>query len=252
MSKAVEHVMSADGEAGASVETSIRRTPSAGAGTLTGADLLQQQAATLPNAPGVYRMLDAKGEVLYVGKAKSLRKRVPAYTKPGALSARLQRMVALTRALEVVTTASDVEALLLECNMIKRHRPQFNIVLRDDKSFPYIYIGKTSEKQPFPRIGRHRGAKRKDCDYFGPFASSGAVNETLSALLRAFPVRSCPDSIFDNRTRPCLQYQIKRCTAPCVGRIEPEDYEVLVDQTRAFLSGRSGAIQTELQAQMMA
>ena len=256
MSKAVEHVMPADGEAAASVETSIRRqrsaTPSAGEGTLTGAELLQQQAATLPNAPGVYRMLDAKGEVLYVGKAKSLRKRVPAYTKPSALSARLQRMVALTRALEVVTTASDVEALLLECNMIKRHRPQFNIVLRDDKSFPYIYIGKTSERQPFPRIGRHRGAKRKDCDYFGPFASSGAVNETLSALLRAFPVRSCPDSIFHNRTRPCLQYQIKRCTAPCVGRIEPEEYGVLVEQTRAFLSGRSGAIQTELQAQMTA
>ena len=165
-------------------------------------------------------MLDAKGEVLYVGKAKSLRKRVPAYAKPAALSARLQRMVALTRALEVVTTASDVEALLLECNMIKRHRPPFNIVLRDDKSFPYIYVGKTTEQQPFPRIGRHRGAKRKDCDYFGPFASSGAVNETLSALLRAFPIRSCPDSIFANRTRPCLQYQIKRCTAPCVGRIE--------------------------------
>jgi hypothetical protein len=151
----------------------------------SGPGFLQQQAARLPNAPGVYRMLDAKGEVLYVGKAKSLRKRVPAYAKPAGLSARLQRMVSLTRGLEVVTTASDVEALLLECNMIKRHRPPFNIVLRDDKSFPYIYVGKTSEQQPFPRIGRHRGAKRKDCDYFGPFASSGAVNETLSALLRA-------------------------------------------------------------------
>jgi excinuclease ABC subunit C len=227
-----------------------------GAGTagveLSGAALLQQQAPTLPNAPGVYRMLDAKGEVLYVGKAKSLRKRIPAYAKPAGLSARLQRMVTLTRALEVVTTASDVEALLLECNMIKRHRPPFNIVLRDDKSFPYIYVGKTTERQPFPRIGRHRGAKRKDCDYFGPFASSGAVNETLSALLRAFPIRSCPDSIFENRTRPCLQYQIKRCTAPCVGRIDPESYAALVEQTRAFLSGRSGAIQAELQAQMQA
>jgi excinuclease ABC subunit C len=219
-------------------------------GALSGADLLQQQAATLPNAPGVYRMLDAKGEVLYVGKAKSLRKRIPAYTKPAALSARLQRMVALTRGLEVVTTASDVEALLLECNLNKRHRPPFNIVLRDDKSFPYIYVGKTTAEQPFPRIGRHRGAKRKDCDYFGPFASSGAVNETLSALLRAFPIRSCPESIFHNRTRPCLQYQIKRCTAPCVGRIEAADYAALVEQTRAFLSGRSGAIQAELQAQM--
>jgi excinuclease ABC subunit C len=229
-----------------------RRVAAEGNGTLSGAQLLQQQAARLPNAPGVYRMLDAKGEVLYVGKAKSLRKRVPAYAKPAGLSARLQRMVSLTRALEVVTTASDVEALLLECNMIKRHRPPFNIVLRDDKSFPYIYVGKTTPAQPFPRIGRHRGAKRKDCDYFGPFASSGAVNETLSALLRAFPIRSCPDSIFANRTRPCLQYQIKRCTAPCVGRIEADDYAVLVEQTRAFLSGRSDAIRAELQAQMQA
>jgi excinuclease ABC subunit C len=232
--------------------TSGRRQRGGGAGpALAGAALLHQQAAILPHAPGVYRMLDAKGEVLYVGKAKSLRKRVPAYAKPAGLSARLQRMVALTRALEVVTTASDVEALLLECNMIKRHRPPFNIVLRDDKSFPYIYVGKTTERQPFPRIGRHRGAKRKDCDYFGPFASSGAVNETLSALLRAFPIRSCPDSIFQNRTRPCLQYQIKRCTAPCVGRIEAQEYATLVEQTRAFLSGRSGAIQAELQAQML-
>jgi excinuclease ABC subunit C len=230
-----------------------RRPPStAPDAELSGPALLHRQAASLPNAPGVYRMLDAKGDVLYVGKAKSLRKRIPAYAKPVGLPARLQRMVSLTRALEVVTTASDVEALLLECNMIKRHRPPFNIVLRDDKSFPYIYVGKITEQQPFPRIGRHRGAKRKDCDYFGPFASSGAVNETLSALLRAFPIRSCTDSIFANRTRPCLQYQIKRCTAPCVGRIGPEDYAALVEQTRAFLSGRSGAIQAELQRQMMA
>ena len=205
---------------------------------------------TLPNGPGVYRMLDAKGDVLYVGKAKSLKKRLPAYAKPSALSARLQRMVALTDGVEVVTTASDVEALLLECNMIKRHRPPFNIVLRDDKSFPYIYVGKTCDEQPFPRIGRHRGAKRKDCDYFGPFASSGAVNETLAALLRAFPVRSCPDSIFHNRTRPCLQYQIKRCTAPCVGRIGQADYAQLLEQTRAFLAGRSDAIQDQLKAAM--
>jgi excinuclease ABC subunit C len=152
----------------------------------------------------------------------------------------------------VVTTASDVEALLLECNLIKRHRPTYNIVLRDDKSFPYIYVGKITPEQPFPRIGRHRGAKRKDCDYFGPFASSGAVNETLGALLRAFPLRSCPESIFHNRTRPCLQYQIKRCTAPCVGRIAAEDYAKLVEQTREFLAGRSGAIQARLQAEMQA
>ncbi|MGH6896724.1 MAG: excinuclease ABC subunit UvrC [Geminicoccaceae bacterium] len=216
----------------------------------SGAALIQSHLPALPNRPGVYRMLDDKGEVLYVGKAKSLRKRLPAYAKPAALSARLQRLVALTRGLEVVTTASDVEALLLECNMIKRHRPPFNIVLRDDKSFPYIYVGKITEAQPFPRIGRHRGAKRKDCDYFGPFASSGAVNETLAALLRAFPLRSCPDSIFDNRTRPCLQYQIKRCSAPCVGRIDDSAYGQLLEQTREFLAGRSDAIQEQLKAAM--
>ena len=217
---------------------------------LIGAALIHSHVPTLPNGPGVYRMLDGKGDVLYVGKAKSLRKRLPAYAKPSGLSARLQRMVALTRGVEVVTTASDVEALLLECNMIKRHRPPFNIVLRDDKSFPYIYVGKPSPEEPFPRIGRHRGAKRKDCDYFGPFASSGAVNETLAALLRAFPVRSCADSIFHNRTRPCLQYQIKRCTAPCVGRIGQADYAQLLEQTRAFLAGRSDAIQDQLKAAM--
>ena len=216
----------------------------------SGAVLIHSHVPRLPNGPGVYRMLDAKGEVLYVGKAKSLKKRLPAYTKPAALSARLQRMVALTHGLEVVTTASDVEALLLECNLIKRHRPTFNIVLRDDKSFPYIYVGKATEQQPFPRIGRHRGTKRKDTDYFGPFASSGAVNETLAALLRAFPLRSCPDSIFDNRTRPCLQYQIKRCSAPCVGRIGAAEYTQLLEQTREFLAGRSDAIQDQLKAAM--
>ena len=217
---------------------------------LAGAALIHSHVPALPNRPGVYRMLDDKGEVLYVGKAKSLKKRLPAYTKPAGLSARLQRLVALTHGLEVVTTASDVEALLLECNMIKRHRPPFNIVLRDDKSFPYIYVGKITDEQPFPRIGRHRGAKRKDCDYFGPFASSGAVNETLAALLRAFPVRSCTDSIFHNRTRPCLQYQIKRCSAPCVGRIGPESYAQLLEQTREFLAGRSEAIREQLKAEM--
>jgi excinuclease ABC subunit C len=217
---------------------------------LTGAAILHRHIPSLPNGPGVYRMLDHKGEVLYVGKAKSLRKRLVAYAKPAGLSARLQRMVALTRDLEVVTTSSDVEALLLECNMIKRHRPPFNIVLRDDKSFPYIYVGKITAAQPFPRIGRHRGAKRKDCDYFGPFASSGAVNETLAALLRAFPLRSCPDSIFNNRTRPCLQHQIKRCSAPCVGRIDQAAYAQLLEQTLEFLAGRSDVVQERLKAAM--
>jgi excinuclease ABC subunit C len=217
---------------------------------LQGTALIQSHLPQLPHAPGVYRMLDARGEVLYVGKAKSLRKRLPAYTKLNGMPARLQRMVALTRGLEVVTTANDVEALLLECNLIKRHRPTFNIVLRDDKSFPYIYVGRVGPDVPFPRIGRHRGAKRKECDYFGPFASSGSVNETLNALLRAFPLRSCPDSIFNNRTRPCLQYQIKRCSAPCVGRIEGGDYALLLEQAKEFLAGRSVAVREELQADM--
>ena len=239
-------IADAGGEQGSAARTAVPDRATAGA------EVIARIAPSLPNAPGVYRMLSIKGEVLYVGKAKSLRKRVPAYAKPSGLNARLQRMVALTRDVEVVTTSSDVEALLLECNMIKRLRPQFNIVLRDDKSFPYIYVGKIAPEQPVPRIGRHRGAKRKDCDYFGPFASSGAVNETLGALLRAFPLRSCPDNIFENRTRPCLQHQIKRCSAPCVGRIDPGSYAELVEQTRAFLAGRSGAVQAELQADMAA
>ncbi len=218
---------------------------------LAGARLIAAKVKNLPNGPGVYRMLDAKGDALYVGKAKSLRKRVPAYTKTSALSQRLKRMVALTRQFDVITTANEVEALLLECNMIKKLRPAFNILLRDDKSFPYIYLGKISDKQAFPRIGRHRGSKRKDCDYFGPFASSGAVNETLGALLRAFPLRSCADSIFENRTRPCLQFQIKRCTAPCVGRIDEAPYAELLDQARDFLAGKSNAIQRRLQRDMI-
>ncbi|HET6519160.1 MAG TPA: excinuclease ABC subunit UvrC [Geminicoccaceae bacterium] len=214
---------------------------------LKGAELLRRLAPTLPNEPGVYRMLDARGEVLYVGKAKALRKRVPAYTKPESLPVRLRRMVALTRGLEVVVTGSEVEALLLEANLIKRFRPPYNIILRDDKSFPYIAIGRD---HPFPRIGRHRGAKRPDTDYFGPFASSGAVNETLAALLRAFPLRSCPDHIFEGRTRPCLQYQIKRCTAPCVGRIGAGDYAQLVAEAKAFLAGKSRGMQERLSAEM--
>ena len=156
---------------------------------LAGAELIRSLLPTLPNEAGVYRMLDERGEVLYVGKAKSLRKRVAAYTKMQGQSARLQRMVALTRAMEFVTTASEVEALLLEANLIKRHRPTFNIVLRDDKSFPYIYLRRNHD---FPLIGKHRGAKRPETEYFGPFASAGAVNDTLNALLKAFSVAQLP------------------------------------------------------------
>ena len=218
------------------------------AAALTGAALIRSLIATLPNEPGVYRMLDERGEALYVGKAKSLKKRVPAYAKTQALPARLQRMVALTRAMEFVTTASEVEALLLEANLIKRYRPTFNIVLRDDKSFPYIFLRTGHD---FPLIGKHRGAKRAGTEYFGPFASAGAVNDTLNALLKAFPLRSCRDTIFASRTRPCLQYQIKRCSAPCVGRIGTETYGRIVGEVREFLSGRSDEVQTKLQAEML-
>lgn len=214
---------------------------------LRGAELIRSLIPTLPNEPGVYRMADEKGEILYVGKAKSLRKRVPAYTKMPALPARLQRMVALTRSMEFVTTSSEVEALLLEANLIKRYRPTFNIVLRDDKSFPYIFIRKDHD---FPLIGKHRGAKRPNADYFGPFASAGAVNETLNALLKAFPLRSCRDSIFSTRTRPCLQHQIKRCSAPCVGRIGKDDYRRIVEEVRQFLAGQSREVQDRLQGEM--
>jgi excinuclease ABC subunit C len=214
---------------------------------LTGAALIASLLRHLPQAPGVYRMMDAKGAILYVGKARSLKKRVVAYTKPQVLPARLQRMVALTASMEFVTTASEVEALLLEANLIKRHRPTFNIVLRDDKSFPYLYLRWGHD---YPMIGKHRGAKRDGADYFGPFASAGAVNETLNALLRAFPLRSCRDSIFDNRTRPCLQYQIKRCSAPCVGRIDKADYARIVEDVRGFLGGSTREVQAKLQAEM--
>ncbi|MCB2054534.1 MAG: excinuclease ABC subunit UvrC, partial [Geminicoccaceae bacterium] len=223
--------------------------PTGRAGAPTGAALIKSLLRSLPNEPGVYRMIDGKGALLYVGKAKSLKKRVASYVKIQALSARLQRMVALTRAMEFVTTSSEVEALLLESNLIKRHRPSFNIVLRDDKSFPYIYL---RHDHAFPMIGKHRGAKREDIDYFGPFASAGAVNDTLNALLRAFPLRNCSDAVFDSRSRPCLQYQIKRCSAPCVGRIDAASYGELVSEVHAFLGGRTRDVQERLQKEMHA
>ncbi len=214
-----------------------------------GVEAIRAALPSLPHQPGVYRMLGERGEILYVGKAKSLRRRVVAYTRPETLSARLRRMVALTRSMEFVTTGSEVEALLLEANLVKRHRPPFNILLRDDKSFPYICLRRD---HPFPLLGKHRGAREKGCEYWGPFASAGAVDETLGVLLRAFPLRSCPDSIFANRTRPCLQYQIKRCSAPCVGRIGEAEYAALVEQVRAFLCGRSREVQEQLSAAMHA
>ena len=214
-----------------------------------GLETLRKAVAIMPQSPGVYRMLDAAGDPLYVGKAKNLKKRVTSYTNTAALSVRLQRMVAGTFSVEVVTTKSEVEALLLESNLIKRLKPHYNIVLRDDKSFPYILI---TGGHAYPRITKYRGAKTAEGEYFGPFASAGAVNQTVNALHRAFPLRSCSDSIFASRTRPCLQHQIKRCAAPCVGRISETAYATLVDEAREFLSGRSQHIKSRLTDRMTA
>jgi excinuclease ABC subunit C len=214
-----------------------------------GAELIRAELATLPHRPGVYRMIDAKGNVLYVGKAKNLRRRVAAYGRPERLGARMARVVAATRALEIVTTRTEAEALLLESNLIKRLKPRYNVLLRDDKSFPFIMI---TGDQEWPQITKHRGARQPGREYFGPFASAGAVNATLAQLARAFPLRSCSDAIFESRTRPCLQYQIKRCTAPCVGRIPREDYLSMVEEVREFLRGKSRAIQDRLADKMRA
>jgi len=214
-----------------------------------GREVIRAQLALLPGKPGVYRMLDAKGQVLYVGKAKNLVKRVSSYARSHGLSTRIRRMVRQTVALEIITTHTEVEALLLESNLIKRLKPRFNITLRDDKSFPYILI---TGDHAWAQIAKHRGARNRQGEYFGPFASAGAVNRTIAALQRAFPLRSCSDSVFESRTRPCLQYQIKRCTAPCVGRIARPDYDALVDEVREFLRGQSQTIQKKLSERMQA
>ncbi|TZG24648.1 excinuclease ABC subunit UvrC [Sphingomonas montanisoli] len=198
---------------------------------------------TLPVRPGVYRMQDARGEVLYVGKARALRNRVTNYTQVARLSKRLQRMVAQTRSMTVVTTGSEAEALLLEAQLIKRYRPAYNVLLRDDKSFPFILL---REDHAFPRIQKHRGARRAKGQYYGPFASAGSVTRTLNALQKLFLLRSCTDSFFANRSRPCLLYQIKRCSAPCVDRIEKSDYDELVADSKAFLAGKSTQVQKKL------
>jgi excinuclease ABC subunit C len=226
-----------------------RSGPAQARGIAQGVAVIQAQLKTLPNGPGVYRMTNAKGDVLYVGKARNLRRRVASYTQVNRLPNRLRRMVAETRALEVITTHTEVEALLLEGNLIKRLLPRYNVLLRDDKSFPFITI---TGNHAAPQLAKHRGAQDPKGEYFGPFASAGAVNHTITALQRAFLLRSCSDSIFASRTRPCLQYQIKRCSAPCVGRISEEDYAELVDQARAFLSGRSREVQQRLAERMQA
>lgn len=213
----------------------------------TGRALIAARQRTLPTGPGVYRMIGADEQVLYVGKAKNLKKRVASYAKPTGLPFRIAKMVGETVNLVVVTTHTEAEALLLEANLIKQLRPRFNILLRDDKSFPYILL---TGDDAWARLLKHRGAQSRPGDYFGPFASAGAVNKTLSTLQRAFPLRSCTDAQFAARTRPCLEYQIKRCTAPCVGRIAPAAYADIVDQARAFLAGRSQAVQDKLSADM--
>ncbi len=204
-------------------------------------------AKLAPSAPGVYRMIDARGDVLYVGKAKNVKKRVAAYARPTGLDTRIERMVAATRTLEFVVTRTETEALLLEANLIKRLRPRFNVLLRDDKSFPYILI--TSDHWA-PQILKHRGARNRPGHYYGPFASVWAVNRTINALQRAFLLRSCSDPFFESRTRPCLLYQIKRCAAPCTKEIEFKDYSVLVREANAFLSGRSKTVKDELAGEM--
>ncbi|UEM19570.1 excinuclease ABC subunit UvrC [Skermanella mucosa] len=225
-----------------------RRRVSAG-NLAQGAEVIRGYLRTLPNSPGVYRMMNEAGDVLYVGKAKNLKKRVVNYTHVMKLPNRLQRMVAETTTMEFVTTHTEVEALLLESNLIKRLMPRYNVLLRDDKSFPYIKITRDHD---YPQLTKHRGARDKSADYFGPFASGSAVNRTVTALQRAFQLRNCADTVYATRTRPCLQYQIKRCTAPCVGRVTPEEYQSQVAQARAFLSGKSRDIQAEFARQMQA
>ena len=205
-----------------------------------GLAVIRSHLKTLPGAPGVYRMLDGKGDALYVGKARNLRKRVQAYTLAGKQPMRLLRMIAATSGMEFVVTRSEVEALLLEANLIKRLKPRYNIQLRDDKTFPHILI---TGDHSFAQIAKHRGAQRRRGRYFGPFASAGAVNRTITALQRAFLLRNCADTVFANRTRPCLQYQIKRCTAPCVGYVDQNEYAEQVAQAVAFLEGRSQVVQ---------
>jgi excinuclease ABC subunit C len=214
---------------------------------LVGVVVIENAMATMPSSPGVYRMLDAKGDALYVGKARHLKKRVMNYTQIARLPERLRLMVSQTASMEIVTTHTEAEALLLEANLIKRLKPRFNIVLRDDKSYPWLML---TEESPFPQIAKFRGTQVKGRSYWGPFASAWAVNQTVVAMERVFLLRSCADTVFRNRSRPCLLHQIKRCSAPCVGRIDQEAYGKLVAQAKAFLQGKAAGVQAELAAEM--
>jgi excinuclease ABC subunit C len=212
-------------------------------GVERGAPVIARHAKTAPAGPGVYRMIDADGEVLYVGKARHLKKRVQSYARAGSHNNRIVRMIADTASMEFVTTATEIEALLLEANLIKRLKPRYNVVLRDDKSFPFILIARDHQ---FPQILKHRGARSRKGDYFGPFASAGAVGRTINTLQRAFLLRSCSDPYFESRLRPCLLYQIKRCSAPCTGEISKPDYDALVDEALRFLTGESDEVKRRL------
>ncbi len=212
-----------------------------------GTEVIQELVKRLPNAPGVYRMMNAAGDVLYVGKARNLKKRVTQYAQGRFHTNRIGRMVRETATMEFVVTRTEIEALLLEANLIKRLRPRFNVLLRDDKSFPYILL---TGDHPSPGIFKHRGARTRKGDYFGPFASAGAVDRTINSLQRAFLLRTCTDSVFETRTRPCLLYQIKRCSGPCTGEISAADYAELVDEAKDFLSGRSQKVKTEISTAM--
>jgi excinuclease ABC subunit C len=244
----VETVLDEAEEVTPALELDFDEAPAEPGPLARGADIIKSFWRHAPNGPGVYRMIGADGEVLYVGKARSIKKRILAYTTPERQSIRIARMVAQTVSMVFVTTESEAEALLLEANLIKQLKPRYNVLLRDDKSFPYILIATGSEA---PQLIKHRGARSIKGDYFGPFASATAVFRTINALQRAFLLRTCSDSYYDNRTRPCLQFQIKRCSAPCTGEISLEDYARLVDEARDFLSGRSRAIRQRLAGDMM-
>jgi excinuclease ABC subunit C len=211
--------------------------------------VIQGYLKTLDNSPGVYRMLDEKGAVLYVGKARSLKKRVSSYAKPGGHTPRIARMIAATVSMMFLTTRTETEALLLEQNLIKQLKPRYNVLLRDDKSFPNILV---SREHAFPQIKKHRGARKEKGEYYGPFASAGAVNRTLNQLQKVFLLRNCTDSVFASRTRPCLLHQIQRCSAPCVGRVSEADYAALVSDATSFLSGKTTRIQADLASEMQA
>ncbi len=215
---------------------------------LNGQEIIKFIAKTLPHQPGVYQMEDEDGQILYIGKAKNLAKRVINYTSLNNLTRRLQRMVSLTKQMNFFVTNTEIEALLLECNLIKRHKPRFNIILRDDKSFPYILINK---EHKYPRLQKYRGSKKIKGDYFGPFVSPSVADYTLIALQKAFLLRSCSDGVFSNRSRPCLLYDIKRCSGPCVNSINETKYKESIDDAKKFLKGNTKKIEKKLSTQML-